>query len=349
MYAHFMVPVDDTVLSTINAEAAIRLARPLGARITFFHAAHDLGGTREGARLKAEHPRLFAESAFGDAHALLSQFAAGAEAGGVAYDTLTQVCERPAEAIVSVARARGCDLIVIASRGEHGVASWLHGSHTERVLRQSPIPVLVTRMASVEPLHASEQVLASLHQEHQTILAVALALEDWVLQAPAQGAAMDLLVPESMLRYLQTYALGVHHPKEEQFLYASLLRRTPESQGLLQEVTEQHGRTQDALSEALAQLQAVMSEKGADAGLLFGSVLALSRRVHKMVACEEAQLVPLALRHLHEDDWDELRTPYFRHPDSASASDDLVRETLTRSVFTRISDLHLGVARHDLG
>lgn len=347
MYVHFMVPVDDTALSTVNAEAAVRLASQLGARITFFHAAHDFGGTREGARLKVQHPQQFAESAFGDAHALLSNFAAGAEAAGVVYDTVTQVCERPADAIVAVARARGCDLIVMASRGESGVASWLHGSQTERVLRHSPIPLLVTRVASVEPLHASEQVLASLHQEHQAILAVALALEDWVQQAPAQGAALDLLTLESMLHYLQTYALRVHHPKEEQFLYASLLRRAPDSQTMLADVTAQHGRAQDELNLVLTHLQAVMSEGGGDAELLYRSVLALTRHVYKMVAFEEARVVPLARQHLQEDDWDGLRTPYRRHPVAASGGDDLVQETMTRRVFTRMSDLHLGVARHD--
>lgn len=347
MYEHFMVPVDDTVLSTVNAESAVRLASQLGARITFFHAAHDLGSTREGARLKREHPRLFAESAFGDAHALLSNFAAGAEAAGVAYDTVTQVCERPADAIVAVARAKGCDLVVMASRGESGVASWLHGSQTERVLRQSAIPVLVTRMASVEPLHAAEQVLAALHQEHQAILAVVLALDDWVLQAPKQGAGADLLYLESTLQYLQTYALQVHHPKEEQFLYARLLLRAPASEGLIHDVTEQHQRAQQALGEALAQLQSVMSEGGGDVALLYHDVLALTRRVHRMVAFEETHVLPLARQHLQEDDWDALRTPYHRHQGDTPADEALVQETLTRQVFTRMSDLHLGVARHD--
>ena len=90
VYGHLMVPVDDSVLSSVNAEAAVQLAARLGARITFFHAAPDLGATRAGARLKSNDPRAFAESAFGDTHAMLAKYAVSAEALGVPYKTLTR-------------------------------------------------------------------------------------------------------------------------------------------------------------------------------------------------------------------------------------------------------------------
>ena len=41
MYRHLLVPVDDTDLSVEVVGNAVALARPLGARITFFHAVAD--------------------------------------------------------------------------------------------------------------------------------------------------------------------------------------------------------------------------------------------------------------------------------------------------------------------
>ena len=41
MYRHLLVPVDDTDLSVEVVGNAVALARPLGARITFFHALAD--------------------------------------------------------------------------------------------------------------------------------------------------------------------------------------------------------------------------------------------------------------------------------------------------------------------
>jgi nucleotide-binding universal stress UspA family protein len=51
---------------------------------------------------------------------------------------------RPAVEILRVARDRACDLIVMSSHGLSGARKMFFGSTTERVLRETPIPVLVT-------------------------------------------------------------------------------------------------------------------------------------------------------------------------------------------------------------
>ena len=52
---------------------------------------------------------------------------------------------RPYEQIVSVARELDADLIVISTRGHSGLKHLLLGSTAERVVRNAPCPVLVTR------------------------------------------------------------------------------------------------------------------------------------------------------------------------------------------------------------
>ena len=49
----------------------------------------------------------------------------------------------PANAIVTIARERQADLIVMASHQRHGLDHWLHGSVTEQVLAHTTIPLLV--------------------------------------------------------------------------------------------------------------------------------------------------------------------------------------------------------------
>ena len=49
MYRHLMVPLDDSALSAETAGKAVRLARTLGAKVTFFHAQEDYGATSIGA------------------------------------------------------------------------------------------------------------------------------------------------------------------------------------------------------------------------------------------------------------------------------------------------------------
>ncbi len=53
--------------------------------------------------------------------------------------------DRPYEAIIGTASAKGCDLIVMASHGRKGVAALVLGSETQKVLTHCKVPVLVHR------------------------------------------------------------------------------------------------------------------------------------------------------------------------------------------------------------
>lgn len=59
--------------------------------------------------------------------------------------TLHVLYKFPAETIIEIARARTCDLIVMASHGRRGMARWLLGGETVRVLVQTSVRVLVCR------------------------------------------------------------------------------------------------------------------------------------------------------------------------------------------------------------
>ncbi len=49
------------------------------------------------------------------------------------------------EQIVDFAVQKGADVIVMASHGRSGVARWAYGSTADRVLKASPIPVLLVK------------------------------------------------------------------------------------------------------------------------------------------------------------------------------------------------------------
>jgi nucleotide-binding universal stress UspA family protein len=49
----------------------------------------------------------------------------------------------PYVAIIDAARKEGCDLVVMASHGRRGLAAFLIGSETVKILTHSEIPVLV--------------------------------------------------------------------------------------------------------------------------------------------------------------------------------------------------------------
>jgi nucleotide-binding universal stress UspA family protein len=68
-----------------------------------------------------------------------------AQLAGVACATVLPLAGQPWEGILKTARAKRCDLIVMASHGRRGLAALLLGSETTKVLTHSKIPVLVCR------------------------------------------------------------------------------------------------------------------------------------------------------------------------------------------------------------
>lgn len=336
MYSHLLVPVDDSALSDANAEAAVRLAGQLGSRITFFRACADASAARSGARLKTTDPVAFAESTFGDSHALLARHAVLADDAGVAYELVSELSDQPADAIVRAAVALGSDLIVMATHGAHGLATLWHPSTTERVLRRSPVPLLVTRVEANDPVRAREAVCSALHEEHQSISVVVRAMKEMVENAATRPAALDLLALESMLNYLQVFPLKVHHPKEELILHRFLRARVPDMAGRLHEVEAQHRREHALVGQALALMEPVMSEAGAPSDELFDAILELCAAVRVHLELEEQEILPMAARHLPADDWASMAPVMQRHSFPGFGA---MPAEQTRHLFTRIAEL----------
>jgi nucleotide-binding universal stress UspA family protein len=75
----------------------------------------------------------------------LAPIAEAAEAAGVSCETVHVTDNHPWQAIIATTKARGCDLIVMASHGRRALSALVIGSETVKVLTHSTIPVLVYR------------------------------------------------------------------------------------------------------------------------------------------------------------------------------------------------------------
>jgi len=149
MYKHILVPTDGSELSDKAVEAAIKLAKLAGARVTAFHAIepYPLQGAyaAEASGVAELQPEVFAERSEEYAKRVLDAVAAAAAAANVECTTGYATSRSASQAIVEKARKEGCDLIVMASHGRRGLEGFLLGSETQKVLTHSTIPVLVYR------------------------------------------------------------------------------------------------------------------------------------------------------------------------------------------------------------
>jgi nucleotide-binding universal stress UspA family protein len=128
MYKNILIATDGSELSEKAVNHGIALAKRIGAKVTVLTVVQPLH------TFTAE----YAEKTLGAA-ARLAQ-AAGVECEGVHVEH-----DFPYQAIIDTAASKGCDLIVMASHGRHGISALVLGSETVKVLTHSKIPVLVHR------------------------------------------------------------------------------------------------------------------------------------------------------------------------------------------------------------
>jgi nucleotide-binding universal stress UspA family protein len=146
MYQHILIPTDGSELSEKTIAHGIALAKAHNARITGLHVTAPL-------RLSALDPITVAQNSreqhLRQIKALASQHlevvADAAKAVGVACDIVHAMADHPYQAIIDTAKAKGCDLIAMASHGRSGISAIVLGSETVKVLTHTTIPVLVLR------------------------------------------------------------------------------------------------------------------------------------------------------------------------------------------------------------
>jgi nucleotide-binding universal stress UspA family protein len=137
--ARILVPVDFSTASGRAVEVASTLATALNASVHLVHAdVLDVPAyfTSDQVRLLERERRTARERAeeflrdFGRSH--LAQTFTVAILDGWATDTIIEA-------------AKGFDLVVMGTHGRRGPARWWMGSVAERVVHDSPVPVLVVR------------------------------------------------------------------------------------------------------------------------------------------------------------------------------------------------------------
>lgn len=143
MFKHILVPVDDDEGSRRAIEQALALAQGIGARVTGLHVMLEFNPVGIVDELIEPPQDQLRQLARVHADKLFAPLLRGAERAGVACDTSAVRGDPPWEAIVAQAAALGCDLIVMASHGRHGIAKFVLGSETQQVLTHTKIPVLV--------------------------------------------------------------------------------------------------------------------------------------------------------------------------------------------------------------
>ena len=145
MYQRILLPTDGSEASQRAILAGVAFAKELGAEVVGLTATPSFHVFSTDTEMLEDTPEQYAAASRARAAKLLAAVEEAARDAGVRCQVEQVVSDHPWEAIIESAQRLGCDLIVMASHGRHGIKGMLLGSETQKVLVHSAIPVLVHR------------------------------------------------------------------------------------------------------------------------------------------------------------------------------------------------------------
>lgn len=144
MFKRILVPLDGSQRVEQAIALALPLAKACGASLLLLEAVSpptdpSLHSARALSHLHAMHEKRMVTTT-----AYLAQLARSLEGKGIEVG-LVVLSGQPAQTILNVASEQDIDLIVLCSHGRTGFSRWSLGSTSQKVVRQSTVPVLLLR------------------------------------------------------------------------------------------------------------------------------------------------------------------------------------------------------------
>ena len=145
MFRNILIPTDGSKLSQKAVRHGIRMAKAMKAHVTALHVSPKFHTFIYVTGMIATTQEQYSVESDQQANICLAFAKKVADGAGVPCDVVHVSSDYPYKEIISVARKRKCDLILMASHGRRGVEGFLLGSETQKVLTHGQTPVLVYR------------------------------------------------------------------------------------------------------------------------------------------------------------------------------------------------------------
>jgi hemerythrin-like domain-containing protein len=180
------------------------------------------------------------------------------------------------------------------------------------------------------------KVLNIIRDEHRSIAAVLHGMQYLVEHIDKRAANVDPRVVRAMLYYLDTFSERVHHPKEDQFLFAAMRKRGKVADAVIEELEREHRAGAQELR--LLEQSLVRYEEGGEKEFpaFAKAVERFAQDYWNHMRKEEEKVFPFAMELLTAADWKAIDRAFEENRDPL-ASD---RDTKDfQKLFSRIVNL----------
>jgi nucleotide-binding universal stress UspA family protein len=134
MYSNILIPTDGSELAEKAIQHGIALAKRIDAKATALTVLPPFHTFTTDTQMIEDTPAQYKARMQEHARRILGAVAAAAKTASIVCETVQVEHEHPYLAIIDTAASKGCDLIVIASHGRHGISAIVLGSETVKVL-----------------------------------------------------------------------------------------------------------------------------------------------------------------------------------------------------------------------
>ena len=145
MYKKILAPLDGSKFSECNLEHVRTIAT--GCQVPEVVLLRVIEPMQQVYQLSEKWQRDVEEKALVAAKDYLAKVADDLKKDGVSAETVV-ILGKPDEAILDYATQNQVELIIMSTHGKSGVSRWAFGSVADRVLRHSPVPVLIAAPAA---------------------------------------------------------------------------------------------------------------------------------------------------------------------------------------------------------
>jgi hemerythrin-like domain-containing protein len=179
------------------------------------------------------------------------------------------------------------------------------------------------------------KAITILKNEHRSISAVLSGLKELAHMAQEAPQRPDFRVFRAMLRYIDEYPERLHHPKEDEYLFARLAARLPSAKPLLDELHAEHVEGARLVRE-LERSLLFLEDRWPIGAREFRELAERYAQFHwAHMRKEEEKVLPLAEQHLLDADWALIEDAFAGNHDPIAD----LREKDFQVLFSRIASL----------
>jgi hemerythrin-like domain-containing protein len=171
-----------------------------------------------------------------------------------------------------------------------------------------------------------------IHDEHRSISAVLSGLKSLAQMAQDGRLRPEFKVFRAMIYYIDAFPERMHHPKEDEHLFARLLTRRPDARALVDGLKAEHVQGRQLVRD-LEQALLEIEETWPEGTHKFNAAIDAYAQFHwQHMNKEEKEVLPLAQASLSTEDWDAIAAAFAGNQDPIAD----LREKDFAALFQRI-------------